>query len=50
MAGYGWWYKYFSVNEVLGDLEQQARHEKKGLWQDPNAIAPWEYRRENREN
>lgn len=49
MAGYGWWYKYYSNDETLGDLEQQARHEKKGLWLDPSAIAPWEYRRENRE-
>lgn len=45
MAGWGWWYYFYSQDEVLGELEQQARHEKKGLWADPNPIAPWEYRK-----
>lgn len=48
MAGYGWWYHYYSDNDILGEFEQQARHEKKGLWQDPAAIAPWDYRNQNR--
>jgi len=45
IAGWGWWYHFYSQDEVLGELEQQARHEKKGLWADPNAIAPWEHRK-----
>lgn len=44
MAGWGWWYYFYSQDEVLGEMEQQARHEKKGLWADPNPITPWEYR------
>src|SRR5690606_4933647 len=45
IAGWGWWYYFYSQDDVLGEMEQQARHEKKGLWADPNAIAPWEYRK-----
>lgn len=45
IAGWGWWYYFYSKDEVLGEMEQQARHEKKGLWTDPRAIAPWEYRK-----
>lgn len=43
-AGMGWWYYRYSDDESLGELESQARENKLGLWQDPNAIAPWEFR------
>lgn len=43
-AGYGWWYNWYSDDESLDELESQARQNKLGLWQDQNAIAPWEYR------
>lgn len=42
-AGFGWWYYYFSKDKSLGDLQQQAKENKRGLWQDENAVAPWEY-------
>lgn len=45
IAGWGWWYHYFSKDESLGDLEKQSRHQKKGLWKDSNAMAPWEFRK-----
>lgn len=31
--------------EVYARCEQLAREEKRGLWQDPSAVAPWEFRK-----
>lgn len=47
-AGLGWWYYYYSKDKSLEELEKEAQIHKVGLWQDPSAIAPWEYRRQNR--
>ena len=44
-AGFGWWYYYFSNDKSLGDLQQQSKEKKQGLWQDENSVAPWEYRK-----
>lgn len=44
-AGMGWWYYRYSDDESLGDLENKAKENNRGLWQDPNAIAPWDYRK-----
>ena len=45
-AGYAWWYRKYAPNDnVLEKLEADARAEKRGLWADPNAVPPWEYRR-----
>ncbi|WP_300669080.1 thermonuclease family protein [Soonwooa sp.] len=44
-AGYGWWYYQYSKDQSLGDLQNNAEMNKLGLWQDKNAIAPWEYRK-----
>lgn len=41
----GWWYYRYSDDESLGYLENDARENKRGLWQDPHAIPPWKYRR-----
>lgn len=30
---------------MFTEAEQAARIERRGLWQDPNAVAPWEWRR-----
>lgn len=49
-AGLGWWYYHFSKDKSLGDLEQKAKQKKLGLWQDNNAVSPWEYRKMKREN
>lgn len=44
-AGYAWWYKKYSDDESLGQLELEAKEAKRGLWSDPNAVAPWDFRR-----
>ena len=44
-AGLAWWYRRYSNDQVLMKLEDQARRERRGLWQDKNPIPPWEYRR-----
>lgn len=48
-AGFGWWYFYFSKDKNLGKLQGDAKAKKLGLWSDPNAISPWEYRKLQRE-
>lgn len=44
-AGFAWWYKQYSKDQSLGELEAQARADRRGLWQDPAPIAPWDFRR-----
>lgn len=43
-AGLAWWYKRYSKNEKLGELEAAARRAKKGLWADANPVPPWQWR------
>lgn len=47
-AGYAWHFKQFSNSEELARLEQQARNNKWGLWQDSDPVAPWQFRRDGR--
>ena len=42
--GLAWHYKKYSKDSILQSLEDEARKNKLGLWQDKNAIAPWEWR------
>jgi micrococcal nuclease len=42
--GYAWWYRKYSHDVQLARLEQQARQEHLGLWSDPQAEAPWDFR------
>lgn len=44
-AGLGWWYHYFSKDKSLGVLQEEAKSRKLGLWQEENALSPWEYRK-----
>jgi micrococcal nuclease len=44
-TGLAWWYRHFSSDNSLGDLEAEARAAHRGLWRDPHPVAPWEYRR-----
>lgn len=46
--GFGWHYKRHSTSKKLAALEQFAQKNKKGLWIDNRAIAPWEYRENKR--
>jgi endonuclease YncB( thermonuclease family) len=43
-SGCAWWYRKYSKDESLGHLEAEAREAKRGLWADPNAIPPWDWR------
>jgi micrococcal nuclease len=43
-AGLAWWYRQYSKDASLGVLEQEAREAKRGLWDDPHVIPPWEVR------
>ena len=47
-AGFGWWYYKYSNDKNLGILQQQAEDNKIGLWQDNSAIAPWDYRKQQK--
>ena len=50
-AGYAWQYRKYCVASFCPSwlkLEQEANAAKRGLWADPNAIPPWEWRRGNR--
>lgn len=46
--GYAWHYKAYSKDVNLANAETDARRFKRGLWQDPNPIAPWDYRKNKR--
>jgi endonuclease YncB( thermonuclease family) len=43
-AGLAWHYKKYSSDRNLSELEIQARNKRVGLWSDPKAVPPWEYR------
>lgn len=43
-AGLAWHFVRYSNDDTLQQLEDRARLKKRGLWQDPNPIAPWEWR------
>jgi len=42
--GMAWHYKKYSSDPLYAQLEVEARKHKIGLWQDSNAVAPWEWR------
>lgn len=46
--GLAWHYKKYSKNKFYQSLEDKARKEKKGLFKDPNAVYPPEYRKRKR--
>ncbi|WP_288377126.1 thermonuclease family protein, partial [uncultured Chryseobacterium sp.] len=48
-AGMGWWYFSYSKDTSLGKIQENAKLKKAGLWQDKNAVAPWEYRKMKQE-
>jgi micrococcal nuclease len=44
-----WWSRKFAPdNAELERLELEAREAKKGLWEDPEPIPPWEFRKAKR--
>ena len=42
--GYAWHFLKYSKDSILQALENRARIQRKGLWQDPHPIPPWEWR------
>jgi endonuclease YncB( thermonuclease family) len=43
-VGLAWWYEQYSDDLSIGDLEQEARENNLGLWQEANPIPPWDFR------
>ena len=46
--GFAWHYKQHSDDPVLARLELEARQARRGLWSEPNPLAPWDYRARQR--
>lgn len=44
-AGMAWVYRKYSTDPTLLPIESDARAAQRGLWDDPNPIPPWEWRR-----
>lgn len=44
-AGLAWHFVKYSKDTSLRDAEHKARSQKVGLWTDPGAIPPWNWRR-----
>ena len=43
-AGLAWWFRKYSKDLRLRELERVARIAKLGLWADPHPVPPWEWR------
>ena len=46
--GWAWHYARYSKGQRLAELEATARRSRRGLWVDPRALPPWEFRNANR--
>ncbi len=44
-AGLAWQYIQFDRRNEFGALEDDARRHRRGLWADAAPVAPWEWRR-----
>ena len=44
-AGLAWHHKHFDKSKEYADAEIESKNNKLGLWKQPNAIAPWDWRR-----
>ena len=55
-AGFAWHYKQFAAEQsaidqrLYAEAEADARSSRRGLWQDRNPQAPWDFRRQQRES
>ena len=43
-AGMAWHFKRYSTDATLAEIEAEARAARRGLWGDPEAVPPWEWR------
>lgn len=48
-AGAAWVYEQYVEDRALTQSQKQARQARKGLWQDNDAVAPWVFRRNQRQ-
>lgn len=47
--GLAWWYQYFAPDAAhLREAQREAMEAQRGLWRDPGAMAPWDWRRRDR--
>lgn len=44
-AGYAWWFRKYSNDQSIGELENEARAARRGLWAEPQPVAPWDWRK-----
>ncbi len=44
-AGLAWRYVQFDRRNEFGGLEEEARRQRRGLWAEAHPIAPWEWRK-----
>ena len=42
--GYAWQYLKYSHDPELAKLQAEAQASRRGLWQDPKPVAPWQFR------
>lgn len=43
--GYAWHFTRYSRDKRLAEADTEAREKRRGLWQEREPIAPWEYRK-----
>ncbi len=43
--GFAWWYRKYSKDNNLSELETNARQRNRGLWTAKHPIPPWQYRK-----
>ena len=48
-AGMAWRYVQFDRRNEFGGLEEEARRHRRGLWADARPVAPWEWRKGEKE-
>ena len=45
--GMAWVFRRYATDTSLFPIEAEARESRRGLWRDPQAVPPWEWRRES---
>jgi endonuclease YncB( thermonuclease family) len=43
-SGYAWAFRRYLTDPAIATAEEIARDGRRGLWRDPNPIAPWDFR------
>lgn len=46
--GLAWWYEHYSNDSQISQIEEKARKENKGLWQEKDPTPPWIWRERQR--